>query len=142
MFAVGEFSGHSGLLEGNLGQFINQFKGIVTMIVYDAIVSFIILKIVDVAIGMRVSEEVELDGLDIALHGEVVHVAAAPGGQTPPGFLPPADLDAPGGLFFLATAGTPPRPAPGPLMVRPALTPDRLGSARARRAVPPRRAGE
>src|SRR5580700_7817263 len=73
VFAVNEFSGHSGLLEGDVGQFINQFKGVVTVIVYDAIVTFIILKIVDVAVGLRVTEEVERDGLDLALHGEVVH---------------------------------------------------------------------
>jgi Amt family ammonium transporter len=73
VFAVNEFSGHSGLLEGDVGQFINQFKGVGTVIVYDAIVTFIILKIVDVAVGLRVSEEVERDGLDLALHGEVVH---------------------------------------------------------------------
>src|SRR5579863_5059236 len=73
VFAVNEFSGHSGLLEGDVGQFINQIKGIVTVIVYDGIVTFIILKIVDVAVGLRVSEEVERDGLDLALHGEVVH---------------------------------------------------------------------
>src|ERR1700733_9117914 len=73
VFAVNEFSGHSGLLEGDVGQFINQFKGVGTVIVYDAIVTFIILKIVDVAVGLRVTEEVERDGLDLALHGEVVH---------------------------------------------------------------------
>jgi Amt family ammonium transporter len=73
VFAVNEFSGHSGLLEGDVGQFINQIKGVVTVIVYDAIVTFIILKIVDVAVGLRVTEEVERDGLDLALHGEVVH---------------------------------------------------------------------
>src|SRR5580704_8413115 len=73
VFAVNEFSGHSGLLEGDVGQFINQFKGVGTVIVYDAIVTFIILKIVDVAVGLRVSEDVERDGLDLALHGEVVH---------------------------------------------------------------------
>jgi Amt family ammonium transporter len=73
VFAVNEFSGHSGLLEGDVGQFINQFKGVATVIVYDAVVTFIILKIVDVAVGLRVSEEVERDGLDLALHGEVVH---------------------------------------------------------------------
>ena len=54
VFAVNEFSGHSGLLEGDVGQFINQFKGVATVIVYDAIVTFIILKIVDVAVGLRV----------------------------------------------------------------------------------------
>jgi len=72
VFAVNEFSGHSGLLEGDVKQFINQFFGVAVVIVYDAIVTLIILKIVDVAIGLRVSEEVERDGLDLALHGEVV----------------------------------------------------------------------
>jgi len=46
---------------------------VATVIVYDVIVTFIILKIVDLAIGLRVTEEVERDGLDLALHGEVVH---------------------------------------------------------------------
>ena len=73
VFAVNEYSGHSGLLEGDVGQFINQFKGVATVIVYDVIVTFIILKIVDIAVGLRVTEEVERDGLDLALHGEVVH---------------------------------------------------------------------
>ena len=73
VFAVNELRRHSGLIEGNVGQVINQFKGVGTVIVYDAIVTFIILKIVDVAVGLRVSEEVERDGLDLALHGEVVH---------------------------------------------------------------------
>ena len=39
---------------------------------YDAVVSLIILKIIDVIIGLRVTEEVEREGLDIALHGEAV----------------------------------------------------------------------
>ena len=73
VFAVNEYSGHSGLLEGNVGQVVNQFIGVGTVIIYDAIVTFIILKIVDMAVGLRVSEEVERDGLDLALHGEVVH---------------------------------------------------------------------
>jgi len=73
VFAVNEFSGHSGLLEGNVQQFVNQFLGVAVVVVYDAIVTLVILKIIDVAIGLRVSEEVERDGLDLALHGEVVH---------------------------------------------------------------------
>jgi Amt family ammonium transporter len=36
------------------------------------VVSFIILKIVDVIVGLRVTKEVEVEGLDINLHGEVV----------------------------------------------------------------------
>jgi ammonium transporter, Amt family len=73
VFAIQEYSGSSGLIEGNAGQVVNQCIGVVTVIVYDAIVSLIILKLIDLAIGLRVSEEVERDGLDLALHGEVVH---------------------------------------------------------------------
>jgi Amt family ammonium transporter len=51
---------------------LNQAIGIGTVIVYDAIVSLIILKIVDVVIGLRVADEVEREGLDLALHGEAV----------------------------------------------------------------------
>jgi Amt family ammonium transporter len=40
--------------------------------VYDAVVSLILLKLVDLFIGLRVSEEVEREGLDLALHGEAV----------------------------------------------------------------------
>ena len=54
-------------------QVVNQIEGIVIVFVYDAIVSLIILKIVDIFIGLRVSDEVEREGLDLALHGEIVH---------------------------------------------------------------------
>jgi len=40
--------------------------------VYDAFVSLIILKILDAIIGLRVSSDVEREGLDFALHGETV----------------------------------------------------------------------
>jgi ammonium transporter, Amt family len=72
VFAINEYGGTSGLIEGNPGQVLNQLEGIVIVFVYDAIVSLIILKIIDVIIGLRVTEEVERDGLDLALHGEVV----------------------------------------------------------------------
>jgi Amt family ammonium transporter len=72
VFAVNEYSGHAGLIEGNPGQVINQLIGICTVIIYDAVISLILLKIIDMAIGLRVSEEVERDGLDLALHGEIV----------------------------------------------------------------------
>ncbi|MDB5359329.1 MAG: ammonium transporter, partial [Rhodospirillales bacterium] len=41
-------------------------------VVYCAIASFVILKLLDVVMGLRVEEEVERDGLDLALHGETV----------------------------------------------------------------------
>jgi len=47
-----------------------QFIGVVTTIVYDGIATFIILKIVDAIVGLRVSEEEENQGLDITLHDE------------------------------------------------------------------------
>jgi Amt family ammonium transporter len=72
VFAINEYGGTSGLIEGNPGQVVNQLIGIGTVVVYDAIVSLIILKLVDVTIGLRVSDEIERDGLDLALHGEVV----------------------------------------------------------------------
>ena len=43
------------------------------MIAYCAIVSLIILKVVDLFIGLRVTEEAEREGLDLQLHGESVH---------------------------------------------------------------------
>jgi ammonium transporter, Amt family len=72
VFAIAEYGGTAGLIEGNPGQMINQVKGIVVVIVYDAIVSLILLKIIDAIIGLRVTEEVEREGLDLALHGETV----------------------------------------------------------------------
>jgi Amt family ammonium transporter len=73
VFAVQQYGGTAGLLEGNPGQVVNQCIGIITVIVYDAIVTIIILAIIKAVTGLRVSEEVERDGLDLALHGEVVH---------------------------------------------------------------------
>jgi ammonium transporter, Amt family len=61
-----------GWVDGNAGQVVTQFYGVATTIVYDAVVSFILLKIVDWTIGLRVSDDAERDGLDIALHGESV----------------------------------------------------------------------
>jgi len=72
VFAINEYGGTSGLIEGNAAQMINQVKGIAVVIVYDAIVSLILLKVIDLIIGLRVTPEVERDGLDLALHGEVV----------------------------------------------------------------------
>src|SRR5467141_1950 len=73
VFAIEQYGGTAGVLEGNPVQFINQIEGIVIVFVYDAIVSLIILKIIDICIGVRVSDEVEREGLDLSLHGETVH---------------------------------------------------------------------
>ena len=72
VFAIEQYGGTAGLIEGNAVQVVNQAKGILIVLVYDAIVSLIILKVVDVVLGLRVSENVEREGLDLALHGEAV----------------------------------------------------------------------
>ena len=72
VFAVQAYGGTAGLIEGNGLQVINQIKGVLVVAIYDAIVSLIILKLVDVFVGLRVGKEVEIEGLDVNLHGETV----------------------------------------------------------------------
>ncbi|MGH7073348.1 MAG: ammonium transporter [Stellaceae bacterium] len=72
VFAVSQYGGTPGLIEGNPLQLWYQIEGVVIVIAYDVVVSFILLKLIDVIIGLRVSEDVEREGLDLALHGEAV----------------------------------------------------------------------
>jgi len=65
-------SAGSGLIDGNAHQVITQIYGILGTLIYDAIATLIILFVIKAIIGLRVSEEVERDGLDLSLHGEVV----------------------------------------------------------------------
>jgi ammonium transporter, Amt family len=60
----------SGLFEGNAHQLFNQFVGVVIAWVMAIVGTLIILKIVDVVIGLRVPEDDEVRGLDITQHGE------------------------------------------------------------------------
>ncbi|MGH8547285.1 MAG: ammonium transporter [Methylococcales bacterium] len=64
--------GGSGLADGvTIGnQVLNQSIAVVATVVYDLIASFILLKLVDIVIGLRVTGEEESEGLDIALHDE------------------------------------------------------------------------
>ncbi|MBZ0091219.1 MAG: ammonium transporter [Sulfuricellaceae bacterium] len=72
VFAVKDIGGTAGLLEGNAGQVMTQFLGVGVTVVYSGIATFIILKVIDLVVGLRVSEEQEREGLDLALHGERV----------------------------------------------------------------------
>jgi len=72
VFAVEAIGGTPGLIEGNPGQVLTQLWGIVATVFYCAAATFVILKAVDLIIGLRVPEEDERHGLDLALHGEVV----------------------------------------------------------------------
>jgi len=59
-----------GLLDGNAHQLLNQLVGIVIAWVLAIVGSLIILKVVDVTIGLRVPAEQEVEGLDLSQHGE------------------------------------------------------------------------
>ncbi len=63
-------AGNNGLFYGNPGLFLIQLKAVVITIVYSFIVSFVLLKIVDLVIGLRVSEDEERIGLDLTQHRE------------------------------------------------------------------------
>jgi Amt family ammonium transporter len=73
VFAVEAYGGTAGLIEGNPMQLLNQLAGVGIVFVYDAVVSLVILVALDATIGLRISEEVEREGLDLAVHGEAVH---------------------------------------------------------------------
>jgi Amt family ammonium transporter len=66
-------AGKGWLHDGHAAQLWAQFLDVAFVFVYCAIVTFIILKLIDMAIGLRVSREVEVEGLDINLHGEIIH---------------------------------------------------------------------
>ena len=66
-------SGKGWLIDGNGHQMLVQFYDVGAVFLYCGIVTFIILKVIDMIVGLRVSPEVEVEGLDINLHGETVH---------------------------------------------------------------------
>jgi ammonium transporter, Amt family len=68
VFAVESIGGTA----GSMAQFMIQLKGTALTIAYTAIGTYIILKVLDLVMGLRVTEEQEREGLDIALHGERV----------------------------------------------------------------------
>ncbi|TDJ66372.1 MAG: ammonium transporter [Proteobacteria bacterium] len=70
VFASEAIGGTPGVIEGNVAQLLPQIYGVAATVVYCGVVTFIILKVIDVVIGLRVDERVEAVGLDISLHGE------------------------------------------------------------------------
>jgi Amt family ammonium transporter len=59
-----------GVLDGNAFQIVNQFVGVAVAWVIALLGSLVILKVVDLTVGLRVSEAQEIQGLDLAQHGE------------------------------------------------------------------------
>ena len=62
--------GGFGTVEDIGAQFFTQFKGVAFTVIYTAIVTYVILKVIDMVMGLRVSDEEETVGLDLALHNE------------------------------------------------------------------------
>ncbi|WP_437358900.1 ammonium transporter [Inquilinus limosus] len=62
----------TGLLYGNPGQVWIQIEGVVATLIWSALVTLVLLVLIKAVMGLRVSEEAERDGLDLALHGEAV----------------------------------------------------------------------
>ena len=70
LFSTGANTEHAGLFYGGgVAQLGTQLLGLITVAAYVVIVMFIIFKIIDKTIGLRVPAEVEIDGLDIHEHG-------------------------------------------------------------------------
>lgn len=72
IFAVAAIGGVDGLIYGNPGQFVIQAVDALAALSYAFVMTAVLAFIVDRTLGLRVSEEEEYVGLDIALHGESV----------------------------------------------------------------------
>ncbi|OGP31662.1 MAG: ammonia channel protein [Deltaproteobacteria bacterium GWC2_42_11] len=74
--AVGLFAsvGAAGLFYGNPPQLLKQAVAVSVTIVFTALATYIILKLIDAVIGLRVSTEEEIEGLDLSQHGETGYV--------------------------------------------------------------------
>jgi Amt family ammonium transporter len=64
-------AGYSGLIDGNPHQVVVQLVAIAATWIYSAVATLIILKVVDLAVGLRVDADEEEEGLDASQHGEV-----------------------------------------------------------------------
>ncbi len=67
------YGGAGGLLDGNGGQIWTQFLGTLATIAWSGAATFGILMALKYTVGLRVSKEIEIEGLDLRLHGEIIH---------------------------------------------------------------------
>ena len=64
---------YSGLIDGNPSQVLTQLVAVGATIAYAVVATLIIVKVVDVILGIRVPKTQEETGLDLALHGEAAY---------------------------------------------------------------------
>jgi Amt family ammonium transporter len=79
VFAVGAISatpeapaGLPGLLEGNARQVLIQLYGIAVTLVWSGVVTYVVLKVVELMVPLRVTQQHEIEGLDVTQHGEAL----------------------------------------------------------------------
>ncbi|WP_419727819.1 ammonium transporter [Lichenicola sp.] len=73
VFAFGPLSATDAAPGGTVGsfaQFIIQGKAVCVTLIWSGVLSFVLLKVIDLTIGLRVSRDDEVEGLDMTLHGE------------------------------------------------------------------------
>jgi len=63
-------AGADGLLAGNFNQLVIQAVAVIAVALYAGVVTWVILKVLDMTMGLRVAPEEERQGLDVSLHGE------------------------------------------------------------------------
>ncbi len=68
-------NGFDGLIYGGGGFFVKQLVGVLAILVFSYVASFLLAKLVDAGIGLRVDERSELEGLDITQHEERAYTA-------------------------------------------------------------------
>ncbi|GAA1761563.1 MULTISPECIES: ammonium transporter [Streptomonospora] len=95
LLAASSANGSAGLLYGgNAGLLAVQSIGVVGVLVYSFVVTYVIAKIIDLVMGFRIPEHVETNGLDAELHAETAYAfdelddefeGAEPSSPTPPG---------------------------------------------------------
>jgi Amt family ammonium transporter len=66
-------AGANGLFFGNPGQLWIQFVSVIASMIFAFVMTLIILKVVDLIIGLRVTEEDEVRGMDVSLHNEAAY---------------------------------------------------------------------
>jgi len=70
VFAAEVWGGTNGLIDGNSELLIENVIGVLAAAAYSVVVTFVLLKIIDATVGLRVSNDEESEGLDTNLHGE------------------------------------------------------------------------
>lgn len=66
-------AGANGLLHGNPSLLVNQFVSVIAVAAFAFTLTYIFAKVIDIVIGLRVSKEAEVVGLDISQHGEIAY---------------------------------------------------------------------